>query len=133
MVFHNISGMKIAAFLLMVFLILIYASSKALMTHIWPDEYSPSIVETIMVSASMLFFGLLAWFYQRVGGAILLLYGLLSLVTTILVVDVNSYWGIKLITLMWSFPLLISGVLFIINDFREKGKKSTGGRFITSE
>jgi hypothetical protein len=102
----------------MVFYLLIVAADHS-------DTSSGSIAESLMGTVGILFFGVIAWFYQRTGGVLLFFHGLVLIVIAIFAAKGESPVAMYAFTAMFSLPLLVSGVLFFINGQREK--KLTSG------
>ena len=108
----------IVAFLCVILWIIIYVGVGAAISLILPNEYPFDFMTKVLLSISMLFSGILAWFFQRLGGILLILCGAPWLLVLTRTDDLT--FPFVLIPCAMAALLVISGVLFIIDFYRKK-------------
>jgi len=101
-----ISSAMAAFILLFVVGYLVEDLSAGRLTQRWTLESTGMAVYAILIALG----AGLAWWREGIGGAILTITGLVMLSVLFLTMDRHDYW----ITLIYGFPFLLSGILFLI-------------------
>ena len=122
---NRANQMKVLAFMFVVLWVLIHIFLKAVVLDSSAVDTGNSITNTFITCVSVLFFGFLALWYQRIGGIILIIWGLLYLIAGgifFFTRDVSLWVALPIIAAR-SLPLLLAGILFL-ETHRRKEKTS---------
>jgi hypothetical protein len=120
---NRANRMKLLAFMFVVLWVLLHILLEAVVLDFSTVDGGSSIMNTLITCIPVLFVGLVALWYQRVGGIILIIFGAFYLVAggILLFARDASLWVILLIEAALSLPLLLAGILFL-ESHRRKGK-----------
>lgn len=120
--------LKIIAILILVLSVILRSILRVIQIVFTNQEAEISIIGFVVAEISILFFGWIAWWLPRIGGIVLIVVGLLSLGFIALNSTPNNPDFPLFISLlagfvMYSLPLLIAGVIFIIGHYRNSVEK----------
>jgi hypothetical protein len=119
------SRVKVIAFSLIVLWLLIQIVIDLFLRHILGQSSRISIPESLVALGAILFWGLLAWRFQKFGGLSLIILGSFGLVVTTIGIirDNGLVWQFLAFNIFFVSLLIAAGILFYI-DYRRKAKEA---------